>query len=36
MSAIVLILVMLATNNPALRALIDKLKPGRKNEEKEG
>ena len=34
--AIVLILVMLATNNPALRALIDKLKPGRKNEEKEG
>jgi branched-chain amino acid transport system permease protein len=34
--AIVLILVMLATNNPALRALIDKLKPGRKTEEKEG
>ena len=34
--AIVLILVMLATNNPALRALIDKLKTGRKNEEKEG
>ena len=34
--AIVLILVMLATNNPALRALIDKLKTGRKNEEQEG
>ena len=33
--AIVLILVMLATNNPALRALIDKLKTGMKKR-KEG